>query len=170
MFVIHIDASDYQMGGVISQDKKALAYWSKKLSNAQRNYTTTEKELLAITKILQEFCDMLYGQNITIYMDHANLAMPNAKFNCQRVLRQQLTIEEFGPTIKHISGEKNITADTLSRIDFNNITEKETNHIEAHNNKYELFMAYKQQDVQEERVPVSYMQLHAAQQDVVELK
>ena len=99
---------------------------------------------MAITEILQEFRDMLYGQNITIYMDHANLAMPNAKFNRQRVLRQRLTIEEFGSTIKHISGEKNVAADTLSRIDFNNNTKNETNYIKTHNNKYELFMAYEQ--------------------------
>ena len=85
-FVVHIDASDYQMGGVISQNKKAVAYWSKKLSGAQKNYTTTEKKLLAITEILKEFRNMLYRQDITIYTDHANLAMTNAKFNCQRVL------------------------------------------------------------------------------------
>ena len=106
------------MGGVISQEKKAVAYWSKKLSGAQKNYTTTEKELLAITEILKEFRNMLCGQDITIYTDHANLAMTNAKFNCQRVLRQRLTIEEFGPKIVHISGEKNIAADMLSRVDF----------------------------------------------------
>jgi len=131
-FVIHIDASDYQMGGVISQDEKAVAYWSKKLSGAQKNYTTTEKELLAITELLKEFRNMLYGQEIIIYTDHANLAMPNAKFNCQRVLRQRLTIEEFGPKILHISGEKNVAADTLSRIDFNTEDKLEANFVESH--------------------------------------
>ena len=65
-FAVHIDASDYQMDGVISQNEKAVAFWSKKLSGAQKNYTTTEKELLTITEILKEFRNMRYGQNITI--------------------------------------------------------------------------------------------------------
>ena len=43
------------MGGSISQDGKAVAFWSKKLSDTQKIYTTTEKELLAMTEILKEF-------------------------------------------------------------------------------------------------------------------
>ena len=73
---------------------------------------------------------MLHGQEITICTDHANFAMTNAKFNCQRVLHQRLTIEEFGPKIVHIRGEKNIAADTLSRFDFENNDPLETNFME----------------------------------------
>ena len=51
-FTVHMDANDQQMGGVISQDSKAVAYWYIKWSATQHNYTTIEKKLLAMTKIL----------------------------------------------------------------------------------------------------------------------
>ena len=51
-FEIHTDASEYQMGGVISQNGNTIAYWSRKLSETQKRYPTIEQELLAITEIL----------------------------------------------------------------------------------------------------------------------
>ena len=51
LFVIHTDASDKQIGAVISQEGKPIAFFSRKFNTAQRNYTTTEKELLAIIEI-----------------------------------------------------------------------------------------------------------------------
>ena len=169
-FVIHIDASDYQMEGVISQNDKAVAYWSKKLSGAQRNYTTTEKELLAMTEILKEYRDMLYGQESTMYTDHANLAMTHAKFICQRVLRQRLTIEEFGLEVKHISGEKNIAADALSRIDFDEKNAVGYEFLAKHNENYNMYETYEQNDIDEENVPIDYETLHTAQWDDIEYK
>ena len=51
-FDIHKDASDFQLGAVISQNKKRIAFYSKKWNPAQTWYTTTEKELLAIVEML----------------------------------------------------------------------------------------------------------------------
>ena len=61
-FVIHTDASKTQLGAVISQQNKPIAFYSRKLNPAQVNYTTTERELLSIVETLKEFRNILYCQ------------------------------------------------------------------------------------------------------------
>ena len=71
------DASDYAMGAVLGQrlDKKsrAICYASKTFIKAQINYTTTEKELLAVVYALEKFRPYILGSKIIIYTDHAAL-------------------------------------------------------------------------------------------------
>ena len=54
-FDMHTDSSAYQLGGVISQEGRPIAFVSKKLNAAQKNYPITEKELLSIVETLKEF-------------------------------------------------------------------------------------------------------------------
>ena len=113
-FEIHTNASHTQLGVVISQNNKPIAFYSRKLQPTQRRYTSTEHELLSIIETLKEFKNILLGQQIVVYTDHKNLTYEN--FNMECVMRWQLLIEEFGPTIEYIKGPKNIVADVLSRL------------------------------------------------------
>lgn len=113
-FVIHTDASHLQLGAVISQDGKPIAFYSRKLNPAQTRYTTTERELLSIVETLKEFRNILLGQKIVVHTDHKNLTCKN--FNTERVIRWRLLLEEYGPELRYIKGSMNDAADALSRL------------------------------------------------------
>ena len=84
-FTIHTDASHLQLGAVISQNDRPIAFYSHKLNPAQVRYTTSERELLSIVETLKEFRNILLGQRIHVYTDHLNLT--HKQFNTERVLR-----------------------------------------------------------------------------------
>ena len=114
-FEIHTDASLHQIGAVITQDGKPVAFCSRKLRDEQHNYTTTERELLAIVETLKEFRTILLGQKIKVFTDHKNLTFSN--FNTERVMRWRMALEECNPELVCIKGPDNIVADALSRLD-----------------------------------------------------
>ena len=114
-FVIHTDASHHQLGAVISQKGKPIAFYSRKLRPEQTRYTTTERELLSIVETLKEFRNILLGQRIEVHTDHKNLTCKN--FNTERVMRWRLILEEYSPELLYIKGTHNIVADALSRLD-----------------------------------------------------
>jgi RNase H-like domain found in reverse transcriptase len=117
VFDIHTDASDYQLGSVISQQGHPIAFYSRRLTETQRNYTVGEREMLSIVETLNEFRTRLLGYSIKNYTDHENLARLTTVSKSPLIKRWRWTIEELGPTIEYIKGPRNVVADALSRLD-----------------------------------------------------
>ena len=95
------------------QDGRPLAFFSRKLTSAQRNYTVGERELLAIVETLREFRDMLYGMKLYIHTDHLNLTFNTTN---PRIKRWRLLMEEFDYDLIYIPEKDNIIADCMSRM------------------------------------------------------
>jgi len=79
---------------------------------------------LAIVETLKEFRNILLGQQIIVYTDHKNLTYK--VFNTEHVMRWRMIAEQFGAELRYIQGEKNIVADTLSRLDLEPSLETES--------------------------------------------
>ena len=115
------DASDYVVGVVLRQmeDGKpyVVYYASKTLNDAQKNYTTTENELLAVVFALDKFRNYLLGISIVIFTNHSTLKyLLNKKYAKARLIRRILFLQEFNIQIKDKQGVDNVVANHLSLV------------------------------------------------------
>ncbi|KAG2219771.1 hypothetical protein INT45_008602 [Circinella minor] len=118
---LHVDASDVGLGSVLVQQERPIAYASHILTNAERNYSTTEKECLAIVWSLRYFHPYIHGATVTIYTDHQALkAILSIKTPRGRIARWILELDRYEFTIVHRKGMDNKDADALSRAYSNN--------------------------------------------------
>ncbi len=117
VFEIYTDSSSKQLGAVITQENRPIAFFSQKLSTMQRKYSVTKIELLAIVQTLKEFKGMLWGQSIKVYADHTNLIRDALGMTLDRVYQWRLLLEEYGPEFVYIKGIHNTVADAISRLE-----------------------------------------------------
>ena len=114
------DASDIAIGGVLSQIQDGcecvLAYWSRQLQKAERNYSTIELEALAVVGAVKEFYPYLYGFPFQLLTDHNPLtSLKSMKDTGGRLTRWLLFLQQFNFTVEYKKGTSNKNADALSR-------------------------------------------------------
>nr|CAN80693.1 hypothetical protein VITISV_030024 [Vitis vinifera] len=120
-FEVMCDASDFAIGAVLGQRKYGkpyvIYYASKTLNEAQRNYTTTEKELLVVVFALDKFRAYLVGSFIIVFTDHSALKYLLTKQDAKaRLIRWILLLQEFDLQIRDKKWVENVVADHLSRL------------------------------------------------------
>jgi len=122
--VLSTDASSYAIGAVLEQEcnglRTPLGFFSRKLTKAQVNYSTYDRELLAVYESIQFFRYMIEGRNLTIRTDQKLLTyalQQKPEKASPRQQRQLSFISQFISKFEHIAGKDNVIADTLSRVE-----------------------------------------------------
>ncbi|GJT21702.1 reverse transcriptase domain-containing protein [Tanacetum coccineum] len=118
-FELMCDASDYAIGAVLGQriEKhfRPIHYASKTITEAESNYTTTEKEMLAVVYAFEKFWSYLIMNKSIVYTDHSALKyLFNKKDAKARLLRWVLLLQEFDFKVIDTKGAENYAADHLS--------------------------------------------------------
>jgi len=122
-FHVHVDASSTTLGAVLAQPGEGdidhpLYFSSRKLSIVEFNYTTTEREGLAMVYVLHKFCHYLLGGHFKIFTDHSALKyLVNKPVLGGRIWRWLLLFQEYDFEIIVRPGRMNKGPDKLSRLE-----------------------------------------------------
>ncbi|XP_063596236.1 uncharacterized protein LOC134773090 [Penaeus indicus] len=118
-FILHTDASNVGLGAVLMQEHKGnlrpIGFASRVLTSAEKNYSVTDREMLAIVWALKYFRDIILVYKVMVHTDHMPLTSLNGNDPYGRRARYQDILGEFDVTFVYIQGRANVAADTLSR-------------------------------------------------------
>lgn len=119
-FILATDASKEAIGAVLSQvvdgEEHPVAYASRSLHQAERNYSVTELEMLGLVWATKYFRCYLLGRQFKVITDHAALKwLLSLKDPSSRLVRWTLRLAEFNYTVEHKAGKRHTNADALSR-------------------------------------------------------
>ncbi len=112
------DASSKQLGAVITQDNRPIAFFSWKFSAMQCKYSVAKIELLAIGKTLKEFKGMLWGQSMKVFTNHNNLRIDALGLTLDQMYWWRLLLDNYGPKIVYIKVLHNTIADAISWLEY----------------------------------------------------
>nr|GEY43487.1 reverse transcriptase [Tanacetum cinerariifolium] len=121
-FDLMCDSSDFAIGAVLGQRQekhfRPIHYASKIMTEAESNYTTTEKEMLAVVYAFEKFRSYLIMNKSIVYTDHFALKYLFAKKDSKaRLLRWVLLLQEFTFKVIDTKGAENLAADHLARLE-----------------------------------------------------
>lgn len=124
-FILTTDASNFAISGILSQGSigsdKPIAYASRTLNESETNYSTIEKELLAIVWATKYFRPYLFGRKFKIVTDHKPLEwVMSLKDPNSRLTRWRLKLSEYDFNVVYKKGKNNTNADALSRVEICN--------------------------------------------------
>lgn len=119
-FVVQTDASDVGLGGALTQvidgEERVIAYVSRTLNAAEKNYSVSEKECLAIVFAIEKLRPYLGGFHFTVISDHMSLKWLNSiKSPSGRIARWAVFLQQFDFEVQYRKGSMNQLADSLSR-------------------------------------------------------
>nr|GEZ26907.1 DNA-directed DNA polymerase [Tanacetum cinerariifolium] len=119
IFELMCDASDFAIGAVLGQRHekhfKPIHYASKTMNDAKSNYTTTEKEMLAVVYAFKNFRSYLIMNKSIVHTDHSALKYLFAKIDAKaRLLQWVLLLQEFNFKVLDTKGVENLAANHLS--------------------------------------------------------
>lgn len=127
--VLQVDASDNAVGAalhqIINEEMQPLGFYSKKLNDAQKKYSTYDRELLSAYQGIKHFRHALEGRPFILMTDHKPLTFAFKQKQDKASPRQARHLDyisQFTTDIRHISGSQNVTADFLSRIETNEVS------------------------------------------------